>query len=183
MCISIVLVFAQVCHTKLLCYLAICPCVVCVCTCLHVHMHCRVMLCHVIWGASKAALQSNFRGTFGELSRTQFCFCSHILQLSRQLCDGYYYSTPAKLSRMQVFLSRKVVYMNPNLNSLHGGFWCCSFHQISFHAMSSVSCHAMQCRTILFHLLSFLAKYTSESTNANPFAWHKYCVVTNAHQA
>lgn len=170
------------CYAMLLGHLSMSGVCVCVLACMYT---CIVASCwcHVIWGASKAALQSNFRGTFGELSWTQFCFCSQILQLSRQVCDGYYYSTPAKLSRMQVFLSRKVVYMNPNLNSLHGGFWCCSFHLISFHAMSSVSCHAMRCRTILFHLLSFLAKYTSESTNANPFAWHKYCVVANAHQA
>ena len=32
----------------------------------------------------------------------------------------------AKLSRVEVLLSRGVPHMNPNTKSLHGGFWCCS---------------------------------------------------------
>lgn len=112
--------------------------------------------------ATFAELSGNFRGPSFAFAATSCSFPGSFATDSTTLL-------PLNC-RMQVFLSRKVVYVNPNLNSLHGGFWCCSFHLISFHAMSSVSCHAMQCRTILFHLLSFLAKYTSESTNANSFA-------------
>ena len=32
----------------------------------------------------------------------------------------------ARLSRVEVLLSRGVPHMNPNTKSLHGGFWCCS---------------------------------------------------------
>ena len=46
--------------------------------------------------------------------------------LSRLDLDALLREAFARLSRVEVLLSRGVPHMNPNTKSLHGGFWCCS---------------------------------------------------------
>ena len=44
----------------------------------------------------------------------------------------------ARLSRVEVLLSRKVPYMNPNTKSLYGCFWCCSIQLLGREFPSSL---------------------------------------------